>query len=475
MRVLSALLFIIGISISFCIPISIYYKTTHLDTFVSSSLICIILGVILKLSSKNKDKNVNKREGYLIVALAWITLWIACSIPYLLSGVFDSATDLFFETMSGLTTTGATVLNDIESMSEDILFWRSFTQWIGGMGIIVLTVALLPLLGIGGIELFVAEAPGPTSEKLHPRIKDTAKSLWFIYLGLTVILSVLLRIFGMNWFDSINHALTTMATGGFSTKNSSVAHYGTGIQYVIIVFMFLAGVNYSLHYLALRGKLKQVFQSDELKGYCIIVFSLILVVTIQVYRVTDIPLEQSFREASFQIISIVTTTGFVTADYTSWTEGLTLLFFVMLFLGACAGSTAGGIKLIRHIVFFKNSILEFKRLLHPRAMIRLKINKKIVPPRVLTHILVFLLLYIGTFVIGTLIVVSADVDLITASGAVATSLSNVGPGIGEVGPVDNFDGFNDFIKWFLSFLMLLGRLELFTIYVILTPFFWRSH
>lgn len=475
MRVLSALMFIIAIAICLCIPISFIFETQMQNAFISSAMLCVLMSILFKLGAINKDKTVNKREGYLIVALAWLALWGSCALPFLFSGTITSLTDVFFETISGLTTTGATILTDIESMPKDILFWRSFIQWLGGMGIIVLTVALLPLLGIGGIELFVAEAPGPTSEKLHPRIKDTAKALWFIYLGLTVLLFVLLMLTGMNWYDSINHALTTLATGGFSTKNNSMAYYGADVQYLITIFMFLAGVNYSLHYLTLKGKWKKVIQSDELKVYFMMVVVLTAIITFQVYRVSDITLEQAFRDSIFQIVSVITTTGFITADYTSWTEGLTVVFFIMLFIGACAGSTAGGIKLIRHIVFFKNSILEFKRILHPRGMIRLKMNKRVVPPRVLTHILVFLLLYIGTFVFGTILVVSVGEDLLTAAGAVATSISNVGPGIGKVGPVDNFSELTGASKWILSVLMLVGRLELFTIYVILTPYFWRNH
>ncbi len=473
-RVLGVLLCIVALSMILCLPLSLYYQTGHLHNFISSILICLLGGGLLLFAARNMDLTVNKREGYLIVVLAWLTLWVSCALPYYISGEIGSITDIFFETMSGLTTTGATIINDIEALPRDILFWRSFTQWLGGMGIIVLTVALLPLLGIGGIELFVAEAPGPTSEKLHPRIKDTAKALWFIYLGFTLLLWFLLWWNGMDWYDGINHALTTMATGGFSTKNASIAYYSPQIQYITAVFMLLAGVNYSLHYLALRGKFKTVFKSDELRSYFYMVSVLTLIITAAVFQVTDITIEKAFRDSLFQIASIITTTGFVTADYTSWDPSITAVFFLLLFMGACAGSTAGGIKMIRHTVLFKNSILEFKRLLHPRAMIRLKLNGRIVPPRVLTHILVFFLLYIGTFIFGTIIVIIAGEDLLTAAGAVATSISNVGPGIGEVGPVNNFATMNGFTKWFLSLIMLIGRLELFTVFIIFTPYFWKN-
>ncbi len=475
LRVLGMLLCIVALSMILCLPLSVYFETGHLHSFISSILICFLAGSLLLFAARNKDLTVNKREGYLIVVLAWMTLWVSCALPYIITGEIDSISDVFFETMSGLTTTGASIINDIEALPQDVLFWRSFTQWLGGMGIIVLTVALLPLLGIGGIELFVAEAPGPTSEKLHPRIKDTAKALWYIYLGLTVLLWFLLWMSGMDWFDGINHALTTMATGGFSTKNASMAYYSPQIQYIVAIFMLLAGVNYSLHYLALRGKFKSVFRSDELKSYIYLVAGLTVVVTLAVFQVTDITIEKAFRDSLFQIASIITTTGFVTADYTSWAPPLTAVFFLLLFIGACAGSTAGGIKMIRHTVLLKNSILEFKRLLHPRAMIRLKLNGKIVPPRVLTHILVFFMLYIGTFIFGTIIVIIAGEDILTAAGAVATSISNVGPGIGEVGPVNNFATLNNFTKWFLSVIMLIGRLELFTVFIIFTPYFWKKN
>ncbi len=474
LRVMGVLLCIIAFAMTFSLPMSWYFETGNFSDFVSSILICLLCGVLCLLTSRHKALNVTKREGYLIVFLAWIVLWISCSLPYIVSGTMNSITDVFFETMSGLTTTGASVINDIEQMPRDILFWRSFTAWLGGMGIIVLTVALLPLLGIGGIELFVAEAPGPTSEKLHPRIKDTAKFLWYIYLGLTLVLWFILWVFGMDWYDSLNHALTTMSTCGFSTKNASIAFFSPHLQYIVALFMFLAGVNYSLYYLALRRKFNTVLLSDELKNYFFLVLGLTFMITLIVYYSIDITLEQAFRDSLFQIISIITTTGFVTADYTSWTPVLTAVFFVLLFMGACAGSTSGGIKIIRHTVLFKNSILEFKRLLHPRAMIRLKLNGKIVPPRVLTHILVFFLLYIGTFVIGTLIVIATGVDMVTAAGAVASSISNVGPAIGEVGPVNNFAPLNDMTKWVLAWIMLIGRLELFTVLIIFTPYFWEK-
>ncbi|MEL6718919.1 MAG: TrkH family potassium uptake protein, partial [Bacteroidota bacterium] len=370
----------------------------------------------------------------------------------------------------------ASVLNDIEAVPEGILYWRSLTQWIGGMGIIVLTVALFPLLGIGGIELFVAEAPGPTSDKLHPRIQETAKRLWFIYVGLTFLLVFILSFAGMSIYDAINHALTTMATGGFSTKNASMMHYDTPtIQYPIILFMFIAGTNYSVIYLSLKGQFKKVWKSEEVKVYGALVIVLTAILSIAVHQISDTSFEKSFRDVLFQVVSIITTTGFVSADYTSWTTSITVLFFVLIFCGACAGSTSGGIKIVRHLVFFKNSFLEFIRLLHPNAIVPLKINGQTVRPKIMTHILVFLLLYLLLFIVGTLGVSMTGMDFLSSIGAVATSISNVGPGIGDVGPVNNFADVPSTAKWILSFLMILGRLELFTILVLFTPYFWKAN
>lgn len=480
-RVLSVLQLIMGGFMLTAIPFSLYYHTDDLKPILKAAGVCFLFGALFWRSSDPTDRTVNKREGYLIVALGWLTMVTFGMLPYLFSGEIPSVADAFFETMSGMTTTGASILKDIESVPQGILFWRSMTQWIGGMGIIVLTVAIFPLLGIGGIELFSAEAPGPTSDKIHPRIQETAKRLWLIYVGLTAILIVLLKIGGMTVFDSINHSLTTMATGGFSTHNASLAAFDVpAIQYPIILFMFLAGTNYSVTYLALKGKWNKVWFNDEFKFYLLFTLILSVVVTLIVFALGKtgdqaITLEKAFRDSIFQIVSIITTTGFVSADYTAWTPGLTMLFFILLFVGASAGSTSGGIKVIRHLVFMKNSLLEFKRLIHPRAIVPLKLNGNVVAPRIMTHIIIFLLLYMILFIIGSVIMSFMGYNFETSIGAVATSLGNVGPGIGDVGPVDNFSDMSDPAKWLLSVLMLLGRLELFTILVLMTPYFWKSN
>ncbi len=474
LRVIGILLALLGLLMLLCIPFSLYYDAGDHSALLYSGLIGILLAGPLLYFVKNEG-SIKKREGYLIVALGWLTMVTYGALPYLLSGVIPNLADALFETVSGMTTTGASVLMDIESTPKGILFWRSLTQWIGGMGIIVLTVAIFPLLGIGGVELFVAEAPGPTSDKLHPRISETAKRLWFLYVGLTATLMLVLYGLGMGFYDAINHALTTMATGGFSTKNDSTAYFDSAsIQYTLSLFMFIAGTNYTVIYFAFKGKLGRVWKSEEFRAYLFLVLLLTFFVTLGVFGVSGQSLERSFRESIFMIISLITTTGFVSADYTSWSNGLTMTFFILLFLGASAGSTSGGIKIIRHLVFFRNSFLEFKRILHPRAIIPLKLNGKRVPGRILTHIIIFLLLYLILFVLGSIILTIMGLDFMTAIGAAATSLGNVGPGIGEVGPVDNFAHLSQPIKLFLVFYMLLGRLELFTILVLFTPYFWRA-
>lgn len=473
--VVGVLLVLMGTLMFTGIPFSFYFQTDGAFALLWSGLINISIGGVLWLWGKRGrgNRKIKKREGYLIVAIGWLAMVCFGMLPYLFSGLLPSIPDALFETVSGMTTTGASVLTDIEATPEALLYWRSLTQWIGGMGIIVLTVAIFPLLGIGGVELFVAEAPGPTSDKLHPRISETAKRLWLIYVGLTFILTIILYFEGMTPYEAINHALTTMATGGFSTRNASMAAFSPMIQYTVIFFMFLAGANYTVIYFGLKGQFKKVWASEEFKAYLLLIVFLAIFVSLQVYWASGLSLEQSIRDSLFQIVSLITTTGFVSADYTSWTEGLTLVFFVLLFLGASAGSTSGGIKIIRHLVFVKNSFLEFKRILHPRAIIPLKLNGAVVQERIITHIITFLLLYMFIFIIGSLILAWMGLDFMTAIGAAATSIGNVGPGIGKVGPTDNFAWLPAEVKIFLSFLMLLGRLELFTILVLFMPYFWK--
>ncbi len=459
------------------IPFSIYFKSNDLIPLLAAGATTIFFGFIMWLSTKNAERSkIKKREAFLIVGLSYFGMSLFGMLPYLFSGAIPNVTNAFFESVSGITTTGASILNDIEACPPGILFWRSITQWLGGMGIILLTIAILPYFGIGGMELFVAEVPGPTKEKLHPRINETAKRLWYIYLALTGILTVLLFIEGMSFFDAINHALTTTSSGGYSTKQASIGHFDDPIiHYTIILFMFLAGTNFTLIYFGFKGRFKDIFNNEEFRFYLSIVAILTLIVSTLVVLNLAKPIEPTIRHVLFSIVSLLTTTGYATVDYTKWFPFITLIFFALLFLGGSAGSTSGGVKLVRHLMLLKNSVMEFKRILHPRAIIPVRYNKHVVDQQLIYNILAFFVAYMVIFGLSSLIMASMGIDLLSAMSAVATSIGNVGPGIDSVGPSENFNNIPALGKWYLGFLMILGRLELFTILIIFTPFFWKRN
>lgn len=468
--------------------ISLIYKDGVTLELLLSGFTILILGSIIMFYTRNHSKEMNKREGYIVVAFGWIVMSLSGSLPYMITETIPSFTDAFFETMSGYTTTGASILNDIEIVPKGVLFWRSLTHWIGGMGIIVLAIAILPLLGIGGMQLFAAEAPGPGGDKLHPRITDTAKRLWLIYFGYTAAETILLQVAGMSFFDAINHALSTLSTGGFSTKNHSVAHWNGNpiIQYIIMTFMFLAGTNFVLSYFAFKGRVQKIIKDDEFKLYFKFIIVFTIIAALVIYFKADIShskvdhpmvlgeLESSFRHALFQVLAIVTTTGFVTADYTMWTPFLTVFFFGLMFLGGSAGSTSGGIKVMRHMILIKNGFLEFKRALHPNAILPVRYNQKSVSGGIVFNILGFFISYMLLFIFGALVFSMFQIDFTSAIGLSASTLGNVGPALGDFGPVNNYSALPPLGKWWASFLMLLGRLELFTVLILLTPFFWRN-
>jgi len=468
--------------------VSYYYSDGVAQKMFMAGIVALMIGGLIMILTKNHKKEIEKREGYLIVTFGWIFMSLAGTLPYLFTGAIPSFTDAFFETMSGYTTTGASILNDIEVIPKGVLFWRSITHWIGGMGIIVLAIAILPLLGIGGMQLFAAEAPGPAGDKLHPRITDTAKRLWLIYVGYTFAETILLKLAGMSFFDAINHSLSTLSTGGFSTKNASLAYWNDKplIQYIVILFMFLAGSNFVLSYFAFKRKFSKVLKDEEFKFYSLAIVSFTIVGALLIYFRTEIvassivhpmvwgPFESAVRHSLFQVLTIVTTTGFVSADYTLWSPFLTIFFFGLMFLGGSAGSTAGGIKIMRHIIMIKNGFLEFRRSLHPRAILPVRYNTKAVPQPIVFNILGFFILYMLSFIIGTLVFSSLGLDFQTALGGAASTLGNIGPALGDLGPVNNYGHLPDAAKWWASFLMLIGRLELFTVLILLTPFFWRN-
>ena len=472
---LSRITIMAGLFMLSCLIPSLFYDIKDLLPILSSSLITIFSGLSVFYMTRKINLSLNKREGFLIVALAWIVISLFGSLPFIISGAIPSFTDAFFETMSGFSTTGATILTDIESLPESLLIWRSMTQWIGGMGIIVLTIAIIPYLGIGGMQMFVAEVPGITPDKLHPRIRVTAARLWIIYCVFTLAEFILLKAGGMSSFDAINHSFTTMATGGYSTKNASIAAFDSSyIHIVITVFMFLAGTSFTLSYFAIaKGNFKKAFTDHEFRFYVLIILLAGFAVASILFFKKGYPLGIALRDSFFQVVSIITTTGYCSNDYETWTFIGKFTFFVLLFVGGCAGSTGGGIKVIRHRLLLLNVVAEFKRLIHPRAIIPVRHNHKGVSPDIISYVLAFFYIYILIFIIGTFVMLANGLDFETAIGSVASCLANVGPGIGDVGPSGNYAAIPDFGKWFLSLLMLTGRLELFTVLMLFTRIFWK--
>lgn len=487
-HLMGLLLTVNGGFMMFSALVSYYYKDGVVSEMILAGVVTIISGGLIMLVTRKNRKEIKKRDGFVIVTFGWIFMSLTGTLPYIFTGVIPSFTNAFFETMSGYTTTGASILNDIEILPKGILFWRSITQWIGGMGIIVLAIAILPLLGIGGMELFAAEAPGPGSDKLHPRIADTAKRLWLIYVGYTFIETLFLKLAGMSFFDAINHSLSTLSTGGFSTKNISIGYWNGQpiIQYIIMVFMFLAGTNFVLSYFAFKTKFSKIFRDEEFRVYSIIIIVFTILVSLSIYYEADVSLsnmnhpmiwgefESALRHGLFQVLSIITTTGYITADYTLWTPFLTVLFFGFMFLGGSAGSTAGGVKIVRHILLIKNGLLEFSRTLHPRAILPVRYNMKAVQQPIVFNILGFFILYMLSFIIGVLVFSWLGLDFKTALGGAASCLGNIGPALGDLGPIHNYNTLPNPAKWWATFLMLLGRLELFTVMILLTPLFWRN-
>lgn len=474
-KILGFLLIVEGIAILTAFGVAMLYKEADIFPLLQSALICIVTGGIAVLMTRNAKMTMGKNEGFLIVSLVWIIFSLFGSLPYLLSGSIPNLTDAFFETMSGFTTTGASILNNIESLPHGVLFWRSMTQWLGGMGIIVLSLAILPVFGIGGMQLFAAEVPGPVTDKLNPKISQTAKNLWAIYILFTLCETILLCFGGMDLFDAVNHSFTSMATGGYSTKQASVAYWDSPyIQYVITFFMFIAGMNFTLSYSALTGRLSRVYKDEEFKYYFLFVFAFTAIIFGGLLLTTETGIEKAFRDALFQVVTIMTTTGYATTDYMLWTPVLTYILFATFFFGGCAGSTGGSIKIMRIVLLMKNSYYELRRMLHPNAVIPVRFNGRAVSDQIITNVLAFFMIYIIIFFFSSILLTIVDPNLESAMGAVATSLGNIGPGLGNFGPAYNFFDLHPAGKWLLSFLMLLGRLELFTVLVLFSPAFWKK-
>ena len=441
-------------------------------------LFCIVVtGTIgLMMSYPKVDKKIIRaKEGLAIVAIGWVLISFFGCLPLVLSKSVPTFVDAFFEIVSGFTTTGATLIENVEILPKGILFWRSFTHWIGGMGILVFTVALLPTIGVGGFQIFKAESPGPTADRFVPRIKDTAKILYITYISMTILQIVLLLFGGMSLFESMLHTFGTVGTGGFSSRNISVGAYNsTYIHLVISIFMILSGVNFSLYYMLYNGKWKEVVKNQELKLYLGIIFTSVVLIALNLKTSTYQSIGVALKDALFQVSSIITTTGYATVDFDKWPAFSKSILFLLMFVGGCAGSTAGGITNIRILVLLKKVKREIGKIFHPRAVMPIKNGDKIVSEDTVSSISSFFALYIFIFMMSTIIISLEGIDLESAASSVAVTLGNVGPGFGFVGPRSTFNGFSPYSKLFFSFLMLLGRLELFTMIALFAPKTWRN-
>jgi len=477
LKTLSLLLMIIAVFMLIPTGMALYYGELHLlKSFLIPIVIILIYGIsMLWLTRADKKQYFSTRDGFLLVTSSWVLAAFLGALPFYISGSIPSLTDAFFESMSGFTTTGASILTDIESLPKPLLFWRSLTHWLGGMGIVVLIVAIFQFLGIGGTHLLKAEAPGPTVDKITPRITEMAKILWGSYVVLTLLEIILLMIGGMDLFEASTHTFGTMATGGFSPKAQSVGHYSSPfIHYVITLFMILAGINFILYFKLITGNLKDILRNTEVKVYLSIFLIATVIITFSLYGNVFPSLSRSVRFASFQAASILTTTGFSTANFSEWPMLARVTLFTLMFIGGCSGSTGGGIKVIRILTLFKLGINEMKYLLHPRAIFNIKIDGNTVKKNIMYAVSGFFFLYILLLLAVSLVVASGGNDILTSFSSALATLGNIGPGFGRIGPALNYAFYPDYIKWTLSFAMMVGRLELFTVLVLFTPLFWKK-
>ncbi|NOZ24771.1 MAG: TrkH family potassium uptake protein [Nitrospirae bacterium] len=458
------------------LAVSVYYEGSDLRALGYSFGVTFCSGMALFLFTRNaKKEDLRHRDGFIAVTFSWVVVTFFGSLPFLFSQTFASFTDAYFEAMAGFTTTGASVLDDIEGLQKGVLFWRSLTQWLGGMGIVLFSLAVLPMIGGGGMQLFKAEVPEITVDKLRPRIVDTAKALWYIYASLTALAAILYVLGGMSVYDGINHSFTTLATGGFSTRNTSIAYYDSPfIDAVSTVFMFLAGINYTLYFYAFKGDISRFARSDEFRFYLRVTVIAIALLALDLWGRDYDSLLSAVRYASFQVVSIMTTTGYATADYEKWTYFAQLLLVILMFFGGMIGSTGGGMKQVRILLMFKQAYRELYQLIHPRAVTVLKLEDKFIPKEVLGSIWGFLFLFLIIWVGGTLVMALLGTDIITAASTVVSALCNVGPALGGAGPAENYAALPQAAKWVLVFCMLVGRLEVYTVIILFIPHFWKK-
>jgi len=476
-KVVGILIFFVGLAMIFSLGVGIIYADKSVGPLLKSMNITLGAGLLLYLcSGGEKAEHITPREGMAAVAIGWTAAGLFGALPfYLTGGEFRTFVDAFFESISGFTTTGSSVLSDIEAMPRGILFWRSLIQWLGGMGIIVLSLAILPFLGVGGMQLYKAEVPSPVPDKLRPRIRETAVVLWKVYAGISAGQVILLMIGGMDLYDSLCHTFTTMPTGGFSTRNISVASYNSiYLDMVIVIFMIIAGINFSLHYQILKGDTLAFWKDAECRFFLGAVLVFTLAVSFNIYGTVYQTAGDSLRFGLFQIVSIITTTGFATADYEKWPDMSRMILLLCMFIGGSAGSTGGGMKCLRIMLAFKYCYKELFSMIHPHAVTHIKIGRKTVPEDVIRSVLGFLSLYMMIYAFCAVLLAWMGVDLVTSFGAVAGTLGNIGPGFGTVGPAGNFAHIPEAAKWLLIWCMLLGRLEIYTVIILLVPEFWRK-
>ncbi len=477
LRITGSLVLLVGVCMIFPLMICYYYYESIAYTYLDSIGCTFIFGIVIIVFTRKYQSNdfISPKEGMVTVALSWVAICLFGALPFFLNPEFSTFTDAFFESVSGFTTTGSSVMSNIEHAPKSLLFWRSFIQWIGGMGIIVLSLAVLPFLGVGGIQLYKAEVPSPVPDKLTPRLSDSAKILWMVYISFTLLEIGLLHFGGMSLYESICHAFTTLPTGGFSPKNSSIVHYNNPyFEYIIVVFMLLAGINFSLHYQLIRGKTLVFWKDTECRFFLILTFLITLFVTWDIYGSLYETIQDAFRFAIFQVVSIITTTGFASADYEQFSGFSHVLLFLCMLIGASAGSTGGGIKCSRVIVCFKYCYRELFKILHPRSISQIRVDNTVVSDNLSRNIMGFIALYILVFTISSTFLAMLGVDMTTAVGSVAACLGNIGPGFGTVGPTENFGHIAPIGKWILSLCMLLGRLEIYTVIILFVPEFWKK-
>lgn len=476
-RVTGTLLLIESVAFAMCMAVSAIYRDPDVSAFAWTTVLAIVLGILLRRYGRGAGNALTRYDSFVIVTVSWIASTLIGTLPYILSGTIPGFTDAFFETMSGFTTTGATVIDDIDSMPHGILFWRSLTNWVGGLGIVLFTLAVLPTNGTGETKLFAAEMTGPSKSKLHPRLKTTIHWLWSIYLLLTVICAAALYLSGMGKFDSLCHALTTTATGGFSTHSQSIAYFNSAtIEYVESAFMFISGINFTLLYaLFFRGKLRLVARNSELKLYALVVIAATAFVGVALYS-HGINANDAVRQALFCVTSAATSTGFLSPNFMDWIPATWIILLILMFTGACAGSTSGGFKMIRIAALLKVTANEFKYILHPKAVIPVRINRQTMSFSMEHTLIAFATLYIITLLGGTLLFSLMGIPLADAAGISLTSVCNSGPNIGGAfGMFSSWAGIPQAAKWLSSMLMLIGRLELFSILILLTPRFWKEY